>query len=43
MDHPGKIVTNMKKEQPIIEEVEELDLEKELAFLEAQEKDEHHD
>jgi len=34
---------NMKKEQPIIEEVEELDLEKELAFLEAQEKDEHHD
>jgi len=33
----------MKKEQPIIEEVEELDLQKEIAFLEAQEKDEQHD
>lgn len=43
MDHPGKKVTNMKKEQPNIEEVEELDLEKELAFLEAQEKEEQHD
>ena len=34
---------NMKKEQPIIEEIEELDLQKELAFLEAQEKDDDHD
>jgi len=33
----------MKKEQPIIEEVEELDLQKEIAFLEAQEKEEQHE
>ncbi len=33
----------MKKEQPIIEDFEELDLQKELAFLEAQEKEETHD
>jgi len=33
----------MKKEQPIIEEIEELDLQKEIAFLEAQEKEEQHD
>jgi hypothetical protein len=30
----------MKKQQPINEEVEELDLQKEIAFLEAQEKEE---
>ena len=34
---------NMKKQQPIIEEVEELDLQKEIAFLEAQDKEEQHD
>lgn len=33
----------MKKQQPIIEEVEELDLQKEIAFLEAQEKEEQDD
>ena len=33
----------MKKEQPKIEDIEELDLQKEIAFLEAQEKDEEHD
>ena len=44
MDHPGRKVTKqMKKEQPIIEEFEELDLQKELAFLEAQEKEENND
>ena len=33
----------MKKEQPIIDDIEELDLQKELAFLETQEKEETHD
>ncbi len=38
MEHPGKKAINMKKEQPIIEEIGVLDLSKEIAFLEAQEK-----